>query len=79
MFEKRVKKLAIAPIYTNNPAHNKNGCVELCRLKTIDGINFLVTIRLNEQKLHIFGDTKDKRDIKVIEIPRQEALDFIDA
>lgn len=40
----------------------------MCRLRLIDGVSFLITVRLNQQKLQIIGDTKDKKEIKVIEI-----------
>lgn len=40
--------------------------IELCRMRTIDGVSFLITIRLNQERLQIIGDTKDKREIKVI-------------
>jgi hypothetical protein len=33
----------------------------MCRMRVIDEVSFLVTVRLNQQKLQIIGDTKDKR------------------
>lgn len=30
-------------------------------MREIDGVNFLITIRLNNQRLQIIGDTKDKK------------------
>jgi len=35
-------------------------------MRIIDGVSFLITIRLNQQRMQIIGDTKDKREIKVI-------------
>lgn len=46
---------------SNSNNYSKNFIGQLCRLKIIDGINFLVTLRLNEDKLQIIGDTKDKK------------------
>lgn len=30
-------------------------------MRIIDGVSFLVTVRLNHQRLQIIGDTKDKK------------------
>ncbi len=30
-------------------------------MRIIDGVSFLVTIRMNQQKMQIIGDTKDKK------------------
>lgn len=30
-------------------------------MRVIDGVSFLVTVRLNQQKMQIIGDTKDKK------------------
>ena len=40
----------------------------------IDGITFLVVVRLNEKSLKIMGENKSKREMKVIEIERNEGL-----
>lgn len=61
------------------PSRNSRGLnVELSKIKTIDGVSFLVTIRMGMDKLQIIGDTKTKKDIKVIEINRKEAIEFIE-
>jgi len=44
----------------------------------IDGHNFIVTVRLTSERLLIQAVLNRKRDeLKVIEINREEALDFI--
>lgn len=43
-------------------------------MRVIDGVSFLITVRLNQSKMQIIGDTKDKKEIKVIEIDRNEAI-----
>ena len=84
-----IKNLSNYPFIINDRRRKKNSTivvgkygdesnVEMCRVRVIDGISFLVTIRMNPIKLQIIGDSKDKREIKVIEIERDEALDFLD-
>ena len=38
-----------------------NPIPELSRMKIIDGVSFLVTIRMGSSKLQIIGDTKMKK------------------
>jgi len=50
----------------------------LTKYKVIDGQRFLIKIELNDELLKIIGDPQDKRDIKIIEIPKEEAIIFIE-
>jgi hypothetical protein len=52
--------------------------VEMMRIRTIDGVNMVVTIRLGTANLTILADLKrGAKDLKIIEVPREEALQFI--
>lgn len=48
------------------------------RLRKIDGVNMIVTVKLTESQMTIIGDLKTLKTIKIIEIPREEALEFIE-
>jgi hypothetical protein len=54
------------------------GAIELVRMRNIDGVNMIVTITLDEHQLTISGDPKINRSVKIIEIPREEAMEFIE-
>ena len=60
------------------PRDPSSSIVELSKMKTIDGVSFLITIRMGHDKLQIIGDTKSKKEIKVIQIERREAIQFIE-
>lgn len=47
------------------------------RLRNIDGTNMVITVKLDQNQLTILGDLKAEKTVKVIEIPREEAEDFI--
>ena len=51
-----------------------NHNVELMRAKNIDGVNMIVTVTLDAQKLIVKGDCKGASNLKIIEIRRDEAL-----
>lgn len=53
------------------------GDVEMMRIRNIDGMSMVVTVKLGEVNLTIVGDLKSTKSIKIIEIPREEALEFI--
>lgn len=40
---------------------DKGTNIEFCRMRVIDGVHFVITVRLNQQKMQIIGDTKDKK------------------
>ena len=44
------------------------------RIRNFNGTNIVVTIKMDEAKMTILGDMKKSRDIKIIEIPKDEAL-----
>jgi hypothetical protein len=53
--------------------------VEMMRIRTIDGVNMVVTIRFGSANLTILADLKrGAKDLKIIEVPREEALQFIE-
>lgn len=54
-----------------------NRTYELSRVKVIDWYTFHVVVRLDRNGLTITANNSSSRDIKVIEIDRGEALDFI--
>ena len=58
----------------NSTQYPNNKGLEQCKMKIIDGTNFLITVRLSKNYLQIVGDSKDKKDIKVIEIEKKEAI-----
>lgn len=47
------------------------------RLRNVDGVNIIVTVKLTDRQMTIIGDLKTVKSIKIIEIPREEALEFI--
>lgn len=48
--------------------------VEMMRIRSFNGVNVIVTIRLGPDVLTILGDLKRGKDVKIIEIPRDEAM-----
>lgn len=48
--------------------------VEMMRIRSFNGVNVIVTIRLGQDVLTILGDLKRGKDVKIIEIPRDEAM-----
>ena len=57
---------------TDRPSLQKD--VEMMRIRSFNGINVIVTIRLGPDVLTILGDLKRGKDVKIIEIPRDEAM-----
>jgi len=43
-----------------------NDEIEMMRIRKIDEINMVITVKLNSEHLTIIGDTKRGKDIKVI-------------
>ena len=58
----------------NNDRNALGGPIEFMRIRNVDGTNMIVTIKLDEEKLTILGDMKKGKEVKIIEIPREEAL-----
>jgi hypothetical protein len=52
--------------------------VEMMRIRNFNGTNIIVTVRLGQDKLTILGDLKRGKDVKIIEVPREEAMEFIE-
>lgn len=52
--------------------------IEMMRIRNFNGANIIVTIRLSQDKLTILGDMKRGKDVKVIDVPRDEAMEFIE-
>ena len=52
--------------------------MKLSKIKVIGGQKMLVTVEFTESLLKITGDCQDSSDLKVIEIPKEEGLLFID-
>ena len=54
------------------------GDVEMMRIRNIDGITMVITVKLEEGHLTIMSDMKASKTVKIIEIPREEAMEFIE-
>lgn len=52
--------------------------MEHVRVRVIDGVTFLVTVRLTSKSLKITGDNKSQKQLRIIEIERDEAIEFIE-
>jgi hypothetical protein len=50
----------------------------MVRIRKIGNENFVVTIKMNHERLQIMGDQKKNVEKKIITIPREEALAFIE-
>lgn len=50
---------------------------ELVRLIKLDGASILVTVRLTQSQLMIVGDLQGDKQVKMIEIPKEEGIEFI--
>ena len=48
------------------------------RTKVIDGQKMLIKIEFRGDQLKIIGDTQNSNDVKIIEIPKEEAIMFIE-
>jgi len=46
-------------------------------MATIDGHKMMIRIEFIDDFLKIVGDSQDHKDLKVIEIPKEEAIIFI--
>lgn len=50
----------------------------MVRIRKIDNENFVVTLQLSQERLLIIADQKKNVENKIISIPREEALAFIE-
>lgn len=52
--------------------------IKFSKIKVIDGIRMLIKVEFTEDMLKIVGDTQNQKDLKVIEVPKEEAVIFIE-
>lgn len=79
---KRERRRAFSRGLDLRPSLDRNalgGDIEMMRIRNIDGVNMVVTIKLNDTTLTILSDLRKGKDIKIIEVPRDEAMEFIEA
>ncbi len=50
----------------------------MVKVRLIDGIKFIVTLKFTSNKFVVIGDSKTDKELKVIEIDKVEALRFIE-
>lgn len=74
---KRGRKRAFSKPINLDPPRFLGRDIELMRLRNVDGTNMVVTVKLDSKQLTILGDLKSDKSVKIIEIPREEALEFI--
>lgn len=75
---KRTRKRAFSRPINLEPTRFIGKDIEIMRLRNVDGTNMVITVKLDERWLTILGDLKTDKNVKIIEIPREEALDFIE-
>jgi ATP adenylyltransferase/5',5'''-P-1,P-4-tetraphosphate phosphorylase II len=51
---------------------------KISKFRVIDGHKMLIKIEFSDGYLKIVGDSRDHKDLKVIEIPKEEAVLFIE-
>ena len=69
----RVRSITSEKFYQNNLKKTK-----ITRLKNIDGQKMLIKIEFVDDVLKITGDSQGSKELKVIDIPKEEALTFIE-
>jgi hypothetical protein len=62
----------------NNSIRSKLENIKLTRVRMIDGQRMVVRIEFMDEMLKIVGDCQDQKDLKVIEIPKEEAALFLE-
>ena len=50
--------------------NNDKGVEDIIRIRKINGINMIVTLKLAKKKLIVLVDDKKSKNIKMIKIPR---------
>ena len=63
---------------TERASRAKYENIRLMRTKVIDGQKMLIKIEFRGDQLKIIGDTQNSNDVKIIEIPKEEAIMFIE-
>jgi hypothetical protein len=53
---------------------NTKGDIEMMRIRNLGGVTMVITVKLDSQQMTVLGDVKGSKAIKIIEIPREEAL-----
>ena len=69
----RIRSFTSSKLY-----RSKYEAMRLNKIKVIDGRRMLIKIEFSDGLLKIVGDCKDYKDLKVIEIPYEEAVTFIE-
>lgn len=46
------------------------GEIEMMRIRNLDGVTMVITVRLDAKQMTILGDVKTCKAVKIIEIPR---------
>ena len=54
------------------------GQIEMMRIRNLGGVTIVITVRLDSKQLTVLGDIKGSKAVKIIEIPRQQAIEFIE-
>lgn len=52
--------------------------IKISKFKVIDGHKMLIKIEFADGFLKIVGDSRDHKDLKVIDIPKEEAIIFLE-
>lgn len=61
-------------LYKDLQSNSLQSNIQLMRIRVIDGQNFLVTVRLDSEKMQILADNKATKEIKIIDVTREEAI-----
>lgn len=56
------------------PENYLNSDIELMRIRNIDGFTMIVTVTMNKDLMIVKGDNKKSKEIRIIEIARDEAI-----
>jgi effector-binding domain-containing protein len=51
--------------------------IRMSRIRTFKNHRMLVSVKVEDNVLKIIGDSQNNNDLKVIEIPKDEAIEFI--
>jgi len=73
-----LKTSRLKSITTERASRTKYENMRLMKTKVIDGQKMLIKIEFRGDQLKIIGDTKNSNDVKIIEIPKEEAILFIE-
>jgi len=73
-----LKTSRLRSITTERASRTKYENMRLMKTKVIDGQKMLIKIEFRGDQLKIIGDTQNSNDVKIIEIPKEEAILFIE-